>query len=317
MAPFDKPILDTEGQISHLKSKGVKFEIMSDEDARDYLNQNNNYFKLRAYRKNFPKHPDGELKGKYIDLDFAMLKDLAIIDMRLRYTLIHMALDVEHFAKVRLLKAIEKSNEDGYSIVDNYMMDIFENDSKNGTHRYQVLEQELNRNRGNPYCGGIISRYDGYYPIWAFVEIIPLGAFIDFYGYCARRLGDKKLIDEFYLLNSIKKIRNAAAHSNCIIHDMGENNNRCKTNYKVIQSLNSISSTTRKKRLKNERMQQIVTLLYTHTVLVTSSGVHDYERTCLKEVVNRMYKHIDYYANNELITKNFDFFKKVVDIFFP
>lgn len=317
MAPFDKPILDTDGQIAHLKSKGVKFEIMSIVEARDYLNRNNNYFKLRAYRKNFPKHPGGKREGQYIDLDFAMLKDLAIIDMRLRYTLIHMALDIEHFAKVHLLKEVEKSDEDGYSIVEDYMMDLYESDSKNGTHRFQILEQELSRNRDNPYCGGIISKYDGCYPVWAFVEIIPLGSFIDFYGYCARRLNNKQLIDEFFLLKSIKKIRNAAAHSNCIIHNMGERNSQCHTNYNVIRALSSVSPTTRKKRLENERMQQIVTLLYAHTKLVTSSGVHDYETKCLKEVVSRMYKNIDYYANNELILSNFNFLKKVVDIFFP
>lgn len=67
-----KPLLDTDGQICHLISKGVKFEIITVEDARTYLANNNNYFKIRAYRKNFPKHPDGTLKGKYINLDFAM-----------------------------------------------------------------------------------------------------------------------------------------------------------------------------------------------------------------------------------------------------
>ena len=99
MDPKDKPILDTDGQIAHLQAKGVKFEKMSVEDAKQYLTKNNNYFKLRAYRKNFPKHPGGDFEGQYIDLDFAMLKDLAIIDMRLRYVLIHLALDIEHFAK--------------------------------------------------------------------------------------------------------------------------------------------------------------------------------------------------------------------------
>lgn len=61
-----KPKLSTEGQIEHLQSKGVKFEKISVEEAKAYLQANNNYFKLRAYRKNFPKHPDGERKGQYI-----------------------------------------------------------------------------------------------------------------------------------------------------------------------------------------------------------------------------------------------------------
>ena len=62
-----KPKLSLEGQIEHLKEKGVLFNIMDEESAKEYLTQHNNYFKLTAYRKNYDKHPDGENKGKYIN----------------------------------------------------------------------------------------------------------------------------------------------------------------------------------------------------------------------------------------------------------
>lgn len=60
----------------------------------------------------------------------------------------------------------------------------------------------------------------------------------------------------------------------------------------------------------------MVTLLYAHTIFVTSSGVHNHIRECLKELVDRMYHHIDYYAENGNILKSFEFFKKAVDILF-
>ena len=50
-----KPKLSLEGQIEHLKEKGVLFNIMDEESAKEYLTQNNNYFKLTAYRKNYDK----------------------------------------------------------------------------------------------------------------------------------------------------------------------------------------------------------------------------------------------------------------------
>ena len=41
-----KPKLSLDGQIEHLKEKGVLFNIMDEAEARDYLGQHNNYFKL-------------------------------------------------------------------------------------------------------------------------------------------------------------------------------------------------------------------------------------------------------------------------------
>lgn len=316
MERSEKPKLNTDGQIQHLLSKGVQFNLISIEDATAYLKDNNNYFKLRAYRKNFPKHPDGENKGKYINLDFAELKDLSIIDMRMRYVFIQMALDIEHFAKVRLLHAIEDSSDDGYQIVEDYIEELKTKDELNSSHHYDALQSELIRNKDNPYCGGIIDKYDGCYPAWAFVEIVPLGTMIHFYGFCADKLGRKDLKDEYYLLKTIKELRNAAAHSNCIIFDMGTKDSKYKPNYSVLRALNGISKAVKDSQLGNERMRQMITLLYAHTVFVTSDGVHTHTKDMLVELVQRMFHHIEYYEGNENILAAFNFFKKSVDILF-
>ena len=312
----EKPKLDTDGQIRHLISKGIKFELISEDAATAYLKESNNYFKLRAYRKNFPQHPDGPDKGKYINLDFAELKDLAIIDMRMRYVFIHMALDIEHFAKVKLLQAIEGSDDDGYQIVEDFCNFLKGEDKRCDKHYFDALEKDLNRNRTNPYCGGIIKNYDGCYPVWAFVEIIPLGTLISFYGFCSNKLGRKDLNDEYYLLKTIKDLRNASAHSNCIIHDMGKKDAKHKANYSVLRALNGITKAAKDSQLGNESMRQMITLLYTHNLLVTSKGVHERAKNDLNEIVSRMYRHIDYYIDNENILAYFDFFKKSVDILF-
>ncbi len=311
-----KPMLDTSGQIDHLIKKGVLFGYITEEEARKYLEENNNYFRLRAYRKNFDKHPDGVNKGKYINLDFAMLVDLAVIDMRLRYVLLKLVLDVEHFSKVRLLKTISEKQEDGYQIVNDYFSALIETDNLKNTNRYTILQNELDRNRNNPYCGGIIDKYRNDYPVWAFIEVIPLGSFIHFYEFCADRLDDKDLKDIVHLLKTVKDLRNAAAHSNCIIYDMGAQDSRYKPNYEMLQRLSSIPKYTRKKKLKNERTRQIITLLYTHHLLVASEGVRERAKKDLLEMIGRMNKNIQYYANNDVIKTNFDFYEKVVDILF-
>ena len=312
----DKPMLSTDEQIDHLISKGVKFEKISLEDARIYLKQNNNYFKLRAYRKNFPKHPGGVNVGKYINLDFSMLKDLSIIDMRLRYVLLQMALDVEHFSKVELLRAIEESDDDGYQIVEDYFSALKEFDRANKSQRYDHLKNELKRNANNPYCGGIITKYDGCFPVWAFVEIIPLGSFIHFFKFCADKFGRKDLEDHFFLLLTIKELRNAAAHSNCILHNMGAKDCTFRPSYAMTKELKDISKATRNNQLKNARMQQIATLLYAHSQIVVSEGVHVHTRDMLFDMINRMYYHSEYYLDNSTIMSSFEFFAKIVDIFF-
>lgn len=319
MSRETRPMLNTDGQIAHLKSKGIKFEYMSEEAATDYLQQNNNYFKLRAYRKNFPKHPGGENEGKYINLDFAELKDLSIIDMRMRYTFIRMALDVEHFAKVKLLRCIEESANDGYQIVEDYFNVLQKLDKRNSEQGkessfYNSLRNELERNRGNVYCGGIIDKYAGEYPVWAFIEIVSFGTLVHFYSFCADNLNNKDIKDDYYLLMTIKELRNAAAHSNCIIHDMGAQDQKLKPNYGLLRELNGISKTTRDRQLGNERMRQMITLLYAHKRIVTSSGVRDHAREELYTLVERMYRNIDYYCDNRNILASFDFFRKCVDI---
>ena len=102
-----KPWLTATEQIDHLKSRGVHFSLISENDARAYLEKNSNYFRLRAYRLGFPKVEEGTRKGEYANLDFKMLVDLSIVDMLLRYEMLPLTLDVEHFAKVKLLKRIE------------------------------------------------------------------------------------------------------------------------------------------------------------------------------------------------------------------
>ena len=113
-----KPMLNAEELINHLEEKGVKFELISKEEAKKYLEENNNYFKLASYRKNYQKYEAGEKLGKYINLDFKMLIDLSIIDMRLRKTMLNMVLDLEHYSKIRMLTKVEAETKDGYTLVE-------------------------------------------------------------------------------------------------------------------------------------------------------------------------------------------------------
>ena len=102
--------------------KGIRFEYISENEAEIYLADINNYLRTAAYRKNYQKYEHGVDKGKYIDLDFAYLKELSTIDMHLRFLTYKMCIDVEHALKVKLLKDIELDKDaDGYDIVQRFL----------------------------------------------------------------------------------------------------------------------------------------------------------------------------------------------------
>ena len=307
-----KPKLSLDGQIEHLKEKGVLFNIMDEAEARDYLGQHNNYFKLTAYRKNYDKHPAGENKDKYINLEFAYLVDIAVIDMQLRYRIVHMALDLEHHTKLQLLRKMDEYNEDGYQVVQDYIDSLDEKQRK-------IFDSEINRNKGNIYCGDIIAKYEGAFPVWAFIEIVPFGRLVAFYGFCADRFSDKSMKDTFYRLLTCKEIRNASAHSNCILNNLKAKTAAHSTNAEVTSELMKIkgmNTNFRKNRMSNARIQQVVTLLYTHKDMVESEGIKRSESEDLKKIMERVDKNYDYYNTNPMIKGTFDFLKLVVDSWF-
>lgn len=85
-----KPMLNFDEQIAKLKQMNIFFNIIDTEKANEILRKNNYFFKLAYFRKNFEKK-----NGGYF-IEFAYLSDLATIDMKLRYTMLHLTLDIEH-----------------------------------------------------------------------------------------------------------------------------------------------------------------------------------------------------------------------------
>lgn len=276
--------------------------------------------------------------------------DLAVIDMYLRSLVLKMSLNIEHFAKVKLLERITNdSSEDGYSIVENYLNTLT-------PPHFNHITQELSRNAKSPYCQQAYLKYKNHFPIWVFIEIISFGNFISFYKYCIEHLTEKdnakfenvktlcrekkdflsknkdaeicrQLLKEdsfldknFYLFLSIKRLRNAAAHNNCIINDL---NNKSKLIYKnvddrIIKDLHSLDfkKNTIRNKLSNERVAEIVSCLYAHKDVVTSSGINRHLAIELHEFTNRLFQHHDY-QENELIRSTFEFLTKIIDKWFP
>ena len=97
------PIMSARAQVSYLRDeKNVSFELMGEEDAVAFLEERSFFFKLKAFAKDFEKYSckPGE-KGRYVNLDFGHLVELSKLDKTLRSLVLDLALDIEHYLKVR------------------------------------------------------------------------------------------------------------------------------------------------------------------------------------------------------------------------
>ena len=106
------PKLTAAQLVQKLEQKGVKFNIINQIDAEEFLKNNNYYFRVASYRDNYDSFKDKN--SKYSNLEFAYLVELSILDMYLREHIIGMCLDIEHCLKVHMLRYIEINGaEDG------------------------------------------------------------------------------------------------------------------------------------------------------------------------------------------------------------
>ena len=313
-----RPMMKISDLIPYLKEKNIKFEKCSEYEAEKYLRENNNYYNVTAYKNNFVKYQCGEFIGKYIDLDFAYLKDLSIIDYRTRLILFKMIIDIEHYLKIRILNSIEEiEEENGYNIVNLYLEKDF-NDEKFP----QKIHDSIRKKVSNSYYQKIFSKYDldknkkiENIPIWEFLEIITFGELINFFEFYTKKfkLEDSKYI---FILREINKLRNAVAHNSCVLSELDKLDNHHRADTLIINYLKEcgIGKGSRDKKLANSRIRQITYTLYLFNIIVSSEGV---KRNVKHDITKLFYKRIisnaKYYNNNELLKSIYNYFDKIIE----
>lgn len=296
-----KEMLNTDELIQHMKNRGIRFDITNEESAKEFLTNNNYYMKLAAYRTNYEKRTEGSDVGKYINLDFAYLLELSIIDMRLRYIIIDMCLDIEHYIKVSLLNKV-KEKEDGYQLVRKFV-----------TKNDKVLKK-IYGHRASDYCSALIDKYYPYFPIWVFVELISFGELTYFCEFYKEMYGEEIIDNKF--LNLVRDLRNASAHSNCLINKIQAELTGVpdKRIFDFVKSLDCVGKTSISNNLRKRFMYNFIVLLYVYEQIVTSEGVKNNRYKELKSLVNeRMIQNKAYFAKNNAIKTQYNFVKKVID----
>ena len=297
------PKLSIPQQIENMKKKGISFSIITEADARRFLSEHNYYYKLKAYAHNFDKYKDPAKNGQYINLDFAHLKDLSTIDAHLRKIILTMCIDLEHFLKVKMLNHCCMVDEDGYEIIQ----ELF--------RMKPSLEEEIKEKTNTSTCHGIVEKCDGLWAIWNIVELLSFGPFIELYILFYSRNSFQDTGVE--LLYSVRMLRNAAAHNNCLINQMRAPFSRSVSpTYELrnrINKLSSLSPEKVKERLQHPTIHDFLALL-----ILYDSIVPEPTRTKgLSEIKvlfdERMPQNKDYYRKQQGLISSYSFVKEIVD----
>lgn len=317
---FLKPMMNISEMIIDLKQKNVKFNLITEEAAKDYLKYNNNYYNITSFKHNFQKYPSpaGKYEGLYQNLDFAYLKDLAIIDYRVRLILFKIIINIEHYLKLQILNTIDTMKlENGYTIVNMYLENDF-----NNTKFPKKVHNNILKKIDNEYYRKIFSKYEvnmnkkiENIPIWEFLEIITFGELVNFYDFYTKQYNLLEENKDVYILKAIVKLRNAVAHNACILCELNKKDINYSASYKVIQYLKdcNIGKTTRDNKLSNSRIRQITYTLYMFNRIVTSDGVKENTSNELNELFfSRIVLHSEYYNNNELLKSVYKYFKNII-----
>lgn len=307
---MNRPKLSIDEQIMNMRKKGITFSHSNEEEAKRFLKYNTYYFKIKAYERNYDKYNTTPKKGQYINLDFAYLKELSTLDMYLRKIILSMVLDIEHALKVQLLFDLTNNpHEDGYTIVKEYLGQNF---TTLKTIRDKIGKSaviDLIRKR---------SFEDDNYALWEIVEVLSFGHFIELYQLYYSKYPSKNNFSSY--LWSLKFLRNAAAHNNCLLNSLRSPYNvvlhKNKDILFEISKIKTISEKSRITWMKNPVIHDFVILVYVYLNVIKSSGIKQHGIDQLKWLFNdRMLRHKDYFEKNISIKECYHFTNKVINTF--
>lgn len=199
-------MFDYKAMIEKMKRQGVLFNSIDEENALKYISERTNFFRIYAYRKNFPKH---ETKG--YNVEFQAFADLGTCDLILREHLFKMAISAEYMLKTRLLNEIKTTtSEDCHTIVAEFL-------KADNTTKDAVLKQW----KKNPYHTPLLPE-ETTLPLWSFLEFITFNKLVKFCKFYKSKYPNSQILSDenMLLLSSVANIRNACAHNNLLLIDV-------------------------------------------------------------------------------------------------
>ena len=117
------------------------------------------------------------------------------------------------------------------------------------------------------------------------------------------------------LLYSIRDLRNATAHSNCLINKLQRGTNKPSVKIiKFVSNIDGIGTSMRKNKLSNKFLYDFISLLYVYNEFINVNIVKQKRFKQIQEFMyDRVIKNREYFEKNECIKTAYTFVKKVID----
>ena len=297
--------LTIDSQIEHLMAEGVQFNIMSIEEASDFLMNKTYYFKLKSYIKNYRRSNN----GKFSNLEFAYLVELSVLDAHFRSKVLDLCLSIEHQLKTMIMRSItENEQEDGFSIIQ----ELFETDP-------QIKDDILRKTNSASF--DLRSHYVDEIPVWVFLELCLYSSLIKLFSLYYEKVDSKVCKNLIPLIYSSKYLRNAAAHNSCLLNSL-----RIEYSYQgkpfrsspkvvsTVRKLKVVSPKSIKRILHNRVIHDFIASLILFKEICKSSKMYSNVMADFEELFKiRFLEHSDYFSGDPLLTSKYAFVVKVFD----
>lgn len=319
-SPAERPFLTSQQLVERLKAQGVTFRLCSETEATRYLDNENNYLRTASYRKLYPRQLEGGHIGDYINLDFGSLMALSSLDRQLREVFLAISVDVEHFARVKILRQALAKGEDGYAVVRDFYTSL--NHKREHSIKGDLAKRSRDDGERDAYAGDLIAHYHDDMPVWVLIEVIEFGTLLTFYKFCAGRWYDAKMEQEHYVLKSVKALRNAAAHNHCVINGFapGTPAPDYHTNALITEALNAAGmrrTKSRRAKLANLRVAQMAATLYALNAICTGHATVNRHAQRLAALRARYEDLLPIIRPSNSLVSFFEFLWELVDIWAP
>lgn len=299
----NKPKFSIQEQLKLLEEKGVSFVLYPREKAGAYLEQNNYFFRIKSYAKNYDK----TIEGKYINLDFAYLVEFATLDLYFRRLLLSWSLDVEHHLKMILLQHFNSNaNEDGYRIVNDFFIE------------HPDIKREIhNKSQSNSFVSNLLKKYKNNLALWNLIEVLSFGNFMKFFIFYFSQYSQNKKYTKYHSMAfAVRVLRNASAHNNCMFNTLripyDVNFTPNKYTSSCVAKIPTISNSTRKKILLSPILHDFIALLFLFDEICNSKTLKRARMKDLLVFLKRCKKHKVYFLKENLLTSRFQAIQKIV-----